>query len=939
MFDYYRMIDALTANYLNVYTVDPIQNTGEIIKLDGYITAGIQEKPKGFVYSDLLRVYCKNRVYEEDQAYFLGSLLSEALIQNFSKDEQELEFGYRVVGEDGKIHYYSAHYIRISKQDESLKLVAGFRNVDTLISQQKKIRKEGLYNAYNAISDIYLDMFRVNVKENTYSVIKVTQAVEPFLESDLFDTNAKKIITLLAHESLLKDALNFSDITTLQERMKDKNHVSMEFLGNVAGWCKLHFIKEDEDEFGNLSHVLFAVEKIDEDKNPGIFDVLARNYKNVYWLNLKSGQAKPLKMEDSVIGVNKDHFQVFSYEDIMKNWVISRVYPDEREATLNALSLKNLRDVFSTQDEYVGTYRVVEKDVLHYYQYNLIKMDNSDYVLLGFQNIDSIVQENLEYQNNLLKAHEATKLALEEKNKHLEIVNTFASLYETTYLVDFKTHEYTEIRSYDLLQSVAGNHGILDDVVDDVIKYCVADEYYTAMKNFLDLDQTAKKLESTDTVFSVYFRPTGYWYEARFIVKSRDLNGKPIEAVYVSRDCTEEKKFELDMQEKLKDKANQAEIANRSKTDFLQRMSHDIRTPINGIRGMLEIAQRYADDLDKQAECREKIRESSDILLELVNEVLDMNKLDSNDVVLEHIPFSIKDIAKEVYLLIENQASERNIEIISNTQVEHKQLLGSPAHVKRLFTNILSNAVKYNKDNGKIFFECKEDPSGIFTFTCRDTGIGMSEEFLEHIYEPFTQENSSSRTKYPGTGLGMSIAKKLVDKMNGTITIETEKGVGTTFTVVLPFEIDVDSTNKNVVSNDDEEEYSIEGLHILLAEDNDLNMEIAEFLLKEKGAIVDCAWDGQEAVDVFEKSSLNEYDVILMDVMMPVMDGHEATRRIRQMDRKDSNVPIIAMTANAFVEDKLKAKEVGMDEHIAKPLDTKLLVKTITKLIKEKENE
>ena len=390
--------------------------------------------------------------------------------------------------------------------------------------------------------------------------------------------------------------------------------------------------------------------------------------------------------------------------------------------------------------------------------------------------------------------------------------------------------------------------------------------------------------------------------------------------------------------------AKKAEAANEAKTEFLQRMSHDIRTPINGICGMINVADYYADNMEKQTECRAKIKEASHLLLELINEVLDMSKLESDEVVLEEIPFNLNSISEEILGVIEHMAAEQNIRILwEKKEVTHWNLIGSPVHVKRILMNILSNAVKYNKENGYVYIGCREIPSKqtamtTLEFVCRDTGIGMAEAFQKRIFEPFAQEHAGSRTKFAGTGLGMPITKKLVEKMGGTISFESKEGTGTTFVIRIPFQIDADM--KDRTETEEKTETSIQGLHVLLTEDNELNMEIAEFVLQNEGAVVTKAWNGQKAVDIFRKSRPGEFDAILMDIMMPVMNGYEAAKMIRSLDREDAKViPIIAMTANAFTEDKMRAKEAGMDEHIAKPVDGKLLVKVINELVKRNQRE
>lgn len=401
--------------------------------------------------------------------------------------------------------------------------------------------------------------------------------------------------------------------------------------------------------------------------------------------------------------------------------------------------------------------------------------------------------------------------------------------------------------------------------------------------------------------------------------------------------------MELEYQKKLEQAIGEAEHANMAKTDFLRRMSHDIRTPINGIRGMIEIGNHFPEDVQKQQECREKIWEASGFLLDLVNDVLDMNKLESGSIQLEEVSFNLSDILHEVSVIIEVQAKEHGLTFqIVQENGTHWNLIGSPLHLRQMFMNVLSNAVKYNKKNGSVSIFCREvssdEETAVFEFICADTGIGMGEEFRKRVFEPFAQENEAARTSYSGTGLGLSIVKALVERMNGSIKFDSEKGKGTTFYITLPFRID-----KNPPAEEKEpEEIScgtckLEKLQILLVEDNELNMEIAEFMLEEEGALVTKAWNGKEAVEMFEKSAPGTYPVILMDLMMPVMDGLEAARTIRNMQREDAaSVAIIAMTANSFNDDVESCKEAGMNEHLSKPLDFGKLAETIKKYIDSK---
>ncbi|MDO5135904.1 MAG: ATP-binding protein [Eubacteriales bacterium] len=390
-------------------------------------------------------------------------------------------------------------------------------------------------------------------------------------------------------------------------------------------------------------------------------------------------------------------------------------------------------------------------------------------------------------------------------------------------------------------------------------------------------------------------------------------------------------------QEKLLHRAlEEARKANNAKTEFLSHMSHDIRTPINGILGALLISEKHPDDLERQKDCREKIRVSAEHLLSLINDVLDLTRLESGGAPLTMERFSIRDIMESCGTIIKPQAAEKNLTFeMEIGKVEHDSLVGSPLHLRQILLNILGNAVKYNFPGGSIAITLEETAfskgRGDYRFVISDTGVGMTEEFQKHIFEPFTQEMSSARTYYQGTGLGMAITKKLVDQMDGSISVRSVQGKGSEFTVTIPFAVDAEMEVQEAILEEEKDQPSdISGMHVLLVEDNELNSEIAQCILEDAGATVVTAFDGRQAVETFAASKVGEFDCILMDIMMPVMDGLDAARLIRLQDREDAAaVPIIALSANAFAEDAQKAKEAGMNGHVAKPLDVRILFKAM----------
>ena len=381
----------------------------------------------------------------------------------------------------------------------------------------------------------------------------------------------------------------------------------------------------------------------------------------------------------------------------------------------------------------------------------------------------------------------------------------------------------------------------------------------------------------------------------------------------------------------------EADSENRAKTEFMNRMSHDIRTPINGIMGMVDIIRKNRDDWGKVDDSLDKIQLSTRHLLELVSDVLDMSKLEAGMFEIHEDVFDMNELMDEVAALVDAQLVESSITHCKHrSNIQHTALKGSSLQLRRIMVNLLSNAIKYNKSNGTIDTYAEElscDGTTVwYEFKIVDTGIGMSEEFIkEQLFKPFTQEKNDARTLYRGTGLGMSIVKALLDKMGGSIEVESQLGEGSTFTFRLPFKVD-----ENAIETKKEEQSSgeqkLEGKQILLVEDNEINMEIAEFYLKELGIVVDKAWNGKEAIDKFEESAPGTYDLILMDIMMPVMGGREAARRIRTLERPDAEtVRIYAMTAQVSSESVHKCLASGMNGHIAKPIDESKLREILTR--------
>ena len=668
----------------------------------------------------------------------------------------------------------------------------------------------------------------------------------------------------------------------------------------------------------NTIHIVNVLETnlLQMQKEKQILEALCSNYTSTLLCDLKNDTFETLKQDLKSNGKTVD--SSFGYTYRMKYYYDHYVIHESAPDFLEKLDRHHLMEVLKESPNFLYLYRSKPDAAGHEYfevHVHRLQEDNGFKVIMGFRCIDDLVKEDIKKQIQM-------ETMMDQLRLNNEIISAISKMYWLIYRMNLNDDTFEEISSEESVYRLTGKTGITSIQLQKFREQFVASEFQESMKEFLDMSTLSDRLKDREDVSIEYKSTTGKWHFARFIVKTRNFDGTVRNVLYVTRDINKQKIQELEGKEELKRMVYEAKKANLAKTDFLRRMSHDIRTPINGIQGCLEIGERYPDNIQIQNEIRSKIKTASGYLLNLVNDVLDMNKLESGNIVLENKSFDLSKLLDETTDMIFVQANEAGISCSKDMwQIKHNHVLGSPLHFKQVLMNIGGNAVKYNKENGSIHVTCKEmdcDESVVwYELTCTDTGQGMSEEFQKKAYEPFAQENSSARSKYVGTGLGLAIAKKMTELQGGSISFESQLNVGTTFTIRIPFEIDY-SVQEETCSI---EKPSVEGLRVLLVEDNELNMEIASFLLEEQKMIVTQAYNGLEALDKFSASQEYYYDVILMDVMMPEMGGLEATRRIRRLNRIDAKtVPIFAMTANAFMDDIERTKKAGMNEHFSKPL-------------------
>lgn len=667
-----------------------------------------------------------------------------------------------------------------------------------------------------------------------------------------------------------------------------------------------------------------------------IMDKLNMDFTAVYVVDLNSGKYETLKLTQNtnvLKMLNETQKPYETFHDYVAQYAKEYVPEDERAEFLKCFSYPYLKEQLCSTERFVFHYRSFPNaGDRQYFEVQAVKLDSeadqSEFIILvGIRHIDEVLLKEKQIQDRLKKALEEAKL----KN---EIISAIGKSYDYISRFDLEADTYEVVSGEENFPGIAKHRGCLSKDLRHNCEQLVAEEYLEGFLTFCDVSTMAERLQNEESLSMEYRTTNGEWRRTRLIVKKRDEHGRVTHVLCAVRSINDEKRKE----QQLALRAAEAKHETAMKTRFLSNMSHDIRTPMNGIIGLLDMAEEFPDDLQMQEKCRKKIRELSKYLLSMVNDILDMNKLQSGEIANQDMTFDIADMLRTVNEAAQIKAEEKQIEYIvewEKSSYPHPYLVGNPLFTARILSILADNAIKFSHIGSTISVNCNEeqldDKNVICEFVCKDHGIGMSKEFTEHAFELFSQENESSRTRYEGTGLGLAIAKKLTDRLHGTICLESEKGVGTTATVRIPFKI---GTPDDIKVVRDYKTISLQGLRVLLVEDNDLNMEIARFILEDQGMIVEGAVNGQEAVELFERSEPGYYSVILMDIMMPVLNGLDATRKIRTLKRTDAEtIPVIAMSANAFSDDMIRSRLAGMNAHLAKPLDRKKIVETIQKCL------
>lgn len=904
--------------------------------------------PENARFTDVV-AYWGQKLDRKEQAAYYAFLSVQNLLEHFKQGETHVFHRYWTKSAIFEPMIAEQHIVMY--EDEENGDILGITYVLDLTQQYKEEqykkeleeKQEKLEHALeeatlnseivNSISKLYWLIYRMDLVSGTYEEISAGQEMHRLTErygntAERFK-EARRTIVCPEHQEMMK---KFLDTSTLAERLREEESISTEYRAANDSWHLARFIVKKRDSDGNVLNVLYVVRQIDKEKQmesqykqkleekKRVLSGLSLDYTTAFVLNLDTDEYT------FVFNQKTNHAKVLKniekFSDYVDRYAEHYALPAFKEPMRQTLNSENIKRKFETENEYHFSFETTPNEAgLSCFQAHIVKEydGNNHFAFLGFRSVDEIVEKERFYKDALEKANQALRQQLDMITGALP-GGVKISNDDEQYSFKYVSEQFAHMLGYDTPEELMEASG------GTIVGLAHPDDLKTGIAAALDQYSRADHYEIT---YRMKCKDGSWKYIEDRGHKFRNTEGI-VEHWNLILDKNElvEKTIALESEKK----------ASQAKSDFLSRMSHDMRTPLNGIIGLLDIGMKHPDNRALIDANRLKARVAADHLLSLINDTLELSKLKNNEDPLTEEKFHLFSLLHEVETLARMNADESDIRISYEGDIDSLKdlyLVGCPLYVKQILLNLIGNAIKYNRENGSV--DCyleKEDVSDCevkMKFTIRDTGIGMSPSFLKEIFKPFVQADTGARSTYMGTGLGMAIVKNLLDRMGGTIQIDSTEGVGTTMYVEIPFrKVQNDET---IAKNGKTRERKTKKFKILLAEDNDLNREIASFILKDEGMDVVEAIDGQQAVDAYLNQPEYYFDTILMDIMMPSMDGYEAARSIRKSEKKDAeSIPIIAMTANAFEDDKRKAIECGMNAHLTKPLNVPELLKTIEDL-------
>ncbi|SFT35757.1 His Kinase A (phospho-acceptor) domain-containing protein [Selenomonas sp. GACV-9] len=786
----------------------------------------------------------------------------------------------------------------------------------------------------SALSRLYIALRVIDMRSLSCETFKTDL---PFIDVGAGERFQKKFYEIIGHVAspdYLQQMLDFVTLSTLPERLREEHQITAVFRDKQFRWRRACFLRIDEG--APLQRVLYAVEDIENEKarehiTAEIASVLSESYSSIVYVDVDDGHVYPLWISNVSKKFARQLRQRTNSHEVFCTYIDSLVHPEDQEEMRRFLSRDYVFGRLKREGQIIHSYRTLRDDVYVYYRLKIASFDEGHKLIFAFENIDQDLRRQKRFASELEQRNVLLR-ALSKEYSSVWLVDVNAG---TVSMVQNNSNSLTTNVFIKTLQGV-DYYKVTDEYIDRVI---VPEEREEMRKNW-HLDNLRDKV-LVDKIYTINYTRLTYdgkrqHYQCCYIKDS----SKDGDDYYICgfRDIESTIQQEQAKQRELDAARKAAEAANEAKSRFLFNMSHDIRTPLNAIIGFTEMANRMPMDAVKQAECRTKILSASNQLLSILNDVLEMSRIENNKLVIDEELVDLQEYLQLCTTVFDGQVEEKNLTFVKKAAYKHRYLYVDKTHTSEIFINILGNAIKYTPPGGRITADMRELPGRtmdecIIEITISDTGIGMTKEFLQHAFDQFARERSASTRGIQGTGLGLAIVKRLVDLLQGTIKIESTLGEGTMVTVRLPHRIgtaaEVRQHNLETAADD-----KLAGNHILLAEDNELNAEIVIALLTEVGCEVDWAQDGVICVEKLEQAKPGTYDIILMDIQMPNMDGYQTTRYIRKLpDKTRANIPILAMTANAFKEDIQNAIEAGMNGHLAKPIDIPKLMQTLKKLL------
>ena len=893
-------------------------------------------KQDNVIYYDVFEKWWAEKMLISDPSEFLRTSNSAHLISEYKKGSRLVEVMCTSKTMDGKVRDGKASYY-LSENSDSGDVIA-YCIVSDISDREKNKEDTLLYSDMaTTLSETYQSIYYVNVVTDDYLEFN-SSALYKRLKLDttgknFFDETLRNIKSVVVEDDIPR-LTEFFDKESLMKKLGNGESAMIEYrliIDETPYYYRLRVSKTKS----NNDYIIISVENVDEsygmiqrqkrimEQNLQIIEILASEYSSVYYIDLETDQLIPYSMNEET---ENEFGQIFrsgiGFSEAYKMYVNTVVYEKDRKVMLKAGSVKNIYKELSNKKTFITTYRSDNENEPHYCEMKFVKVgdnDNPKAVALGFADKNTEIRAELE--------------AKRIRERYMAVISGLSEDFGCVVYVDTETNEEIGFRYDELLSGRIPEWTKVNDFtkrMDLLAGILVHPEDKAVFLQATQKDVILKKLKKTGSYyynFRIVIDDNTVYYQAKFVLDEKDDRY----LIAGIRNVDVETRREMEALSK-------AEDALKAKTIFLNNMSHDIRTPMNAIMGFTDIAIKNIDDKNKVLDSLGKAKASSEHLLLLINDILDMSRIESGKMDINETPIDLLQMIEETTAMFKSMADTKGVHITYvQGQIRDRYVYADRLRVNQIIINIVSNAIKYTDEGGYVNVTLSQldeyqDGKGIYKTVVEDTGEGMSEEFLEHVFDAFAREKTSTVSRKQGTGLGLAICKRIIDVMGGSIEVESKKGVGSKFTIIMPHRIRQQAQEENVEIKDDSSDFSLEGLKVLLVEDNELNREIAGDMLERGKMIVDEADDGSIAVAKVKAAGPDYYDLILMDIQMPIMDGYEASREIRKI-YPDKHIPIIALSANAFEEDRKKSLEAGMDAHQSKPIKMNQLYETIKRVI------